>query len=121
MCAATESVANRPQRQTSRPRRPGPSLLRRHGDRVEYTPRGDLARSVDALHPGNAKYVGVLVEQVQGFAVVGYLLSAVGPHDGSQRVLVNTGPSFRPAGGEDRWPRHRSTNALAGVVVATIP
>src|SRR5579864_3088304 len=117
MCAATES---RPQRQTSRPRRLGRSLLGRRRNRVEYAPRGDLARSVDALSPGNAKYVSVLVEEVQGLAVVGDLLSAVGPHHDPQRALVNTGSGFGPVGGEDRWPGHRSTYALAGAVVVAV-
>src|SRR5271165_4295662 len=115
----TESDANRLQRRTWRPKRLGRYLLRRRGHRVEYAPRCDLAGSVDALCPGNVWQVGVLVEQVQGLAVVGHLISAVGPHDNPQCVLVNTGSGFRLAGSEYRWPRHRSANALAGALVVT--
>ena len=38
------------------------SALLGQRDRVEHTPRGDRTRSVDALRPDDARYVGVLDE-----------------------------------------------------------
>ena len=87
---------------------------------VEHTPRGRHMPSVDALRPGDARNVGVRVEQVQGLLVVGHLVGAIGPHDDPKGALVDARPSFGPRGGEDRWPGHRSADLLTSALVATL-
>jgi hypothetical protein len=65
-------------------------------DRVEHAPRGVRTRSVDALRPDitGRPDIGVLVEQVQGPAVVGHLMAAVGSNDEPEGMLVNAGPGY---------------------------
>ena len=72
-------------------------VLRQRRDRVEHAPRGVRTRSVDALRPdaNGRPDKGVLVAQVQGPAVVGHLMAAVGSDDEPEGMLVNAGPGYR--------------------------
>ena len=73
-------------------------VLGERRDRVEHAPRGVRTCSVDALLPDvdGRPDIGVLVEQVQGPAVVGHLVAAVGSEDELEGMLVNAGPGYGP-------------------------